>query len=368
MVLALRHLLIYACAAGTLLLAANMIMVSHTQRKAAEKRVANLIDEVNELKQLNDQQVKDRVQIQRSIYSIKDLILASAKKSRTPDNPEVVKKDVVLPILIFSCNRPTYITKALEDLIKYRTSKEKFPIIVTQDCGHEETSNAIQAYARHIYKHIKQPDLSPIPNLTKKDKKQEGYYKIARHYGWALGQVFDEMKYEAVIIVEDDLNVSPDFFEYFEATHALLQEDSTLFCVSAWNDNGEAKHIDESQSELLYRTDFFPGLGWMMLNSLWEELRENYDQVFRNQVNAAPLIALSQFEEIARAKTHPAVRILYKNKNEFKVIAKALDIMNDFKDGVPRTAYMGIISIFFKGIRVFVVPPPEWQAYDKTWS
>jgi len=42
--------------------------------------------------------------------------------------------------------------------------------------------------------------------------------------------------------------VSPDFFEYFEATHALLQEDSTLFCVSAWNDNGEAKHIDESQS------------------------------------------------------------------------------------------------------------------------
>jgi len=37
MVLALRHLLIYACAAGTLLLAANMIMVSHTQRKAAEK-------------------------------------------------------------------------------------------------------------------------------------------------------------------------------------------------------------------------------------------------------------------------------------------------------------------------------------------
>lgn len=43
------------------------------------QRVANLIDEVNELKQLNDQQVKDRVQIQRSIYSIKDLILASGE-------------------------------------------------------------------------------------------------------------------------------------------------------------------------------------------------------------------------------------------------------------------------------------------------
>ena len=29
-----------------------------------------------------------------------------------------------------------------------------------------------------------------------------GYYKISRHYKWALTQIFDEMKYEYVIIVE----------------------------------------------------------------------------------------------------------------------------------------------------------------------
>jgi len=46
---------------------------------------------------------------------------------------------------------------------RYRTSKEKFPIIVTQDCGHEETSNAIQAYARHIYKHIKVGVMHTLP-------------------------------------------------------------------------------------------------------------------------------------------------------------------------------------------------------------
>ena len=35
-------------------------------------------------------------------------------------------------------------------------------------------------------------------------------------------------------------------------------------CVSAWNDNGKTGLINETAPELLYRTDFFPGLGWML--------------------------------------------------------------------------------------------------------
>ena len=30
----------------------------------------------------------------------------------------------------------------------------------------------------------------------------EGYFKISRHYKWAFGQVFDVMKYKAVIVME----------------------------------------------------------------------------------------------------------------------------------------------------------------------
>lgn len=70
----------------------------------------------------------------------------------------------------------------------------------------------------------------------------------------------------------DDLNVSPDFFDYFLATHTLLKNDDSLWCVSAWNDNGKANIIDESRPDLLYRTDFFPGLGWMLTRKLWSEL------------------------------------------------------------------------------------------------
>lgn len=41
------------------------------------------------------------------------------------------------------------------------------------------------------------------------------------------------------ISFSDDLDIAPDFFEYFLATHAILVGDPTLWCVSAWNDNGK---------------------------------------------------------------------------------------------------------------------------------
>ena len=72
--------------------------------------------------------------------------------------------------------------------------------------------------------------------------------------------------------LSDDLEVSVDFFEYFLALHPLLRDDPTLYCISAWNDNGKRSVIDESSPDLLYRTDFFPGLGWMLTQSVWKEL------------------------------------------------------------------------------------------------
>lgn len=105
-------------------------------------------------------------------------------------------------------------------IIRYRPSAGLFPIIVSQDCGHQPTADAIAKYGGRIT-HIKvpgcvgllyyfscqHPDLSdveiPASERKMKNKKSEvGYFKIARHYKWALGQVFEEMNYEYVTIVE----------------------------------------------------------------------------------------------------------------------------------------------------------------------
>ncbi|KAK8825671.1 hypothetical protein WA577_000842 [Blastocystis sp. JDR] len=85
-------------------------------------------------------------------------------------------------------------------------------------------------------------------------------------------------QYDQVIILEDDLEIAPDFFEYFDATSPLLWTDSSLFCISAWNDNGQANHV--SDAERLYRSDFFPGLGWMLTRTLWQELGASWPPAY----------------------------------------------------------------------------------------
>ena len=67
------------------------------------------------------------------------------------------------------------------------------------------------------------------------------------------------------------MELAPDFFGYFAATAPLLDADDSLLCVSSWNDHGQAALVQDAR--LLARTDFFPGLGWMLTARLWQELR-----------------------------------------------------------------------------------------------
>ncbi|KAL7051266.1 hypothetical protein ACKWTF_004401 [Chironomus riparius] len=340
----------------------------------------------------------------------------------------------VIPIVVFACNRVS-ISRSLDLLIKYRPNREQFPIVVSQDCGDEATKEVILSYKDEVQL-IQQPDLSDI-EVMPKDKKFKGYYKISRHYGWALNTVFSN-GFEFVIIVEDDLDVAPDFYEYFLGTFPLLRSDESLWCVSAWNDNGKSGLIDENAPELLYRSDFFPGLGWMMSKKLWDEigpkwpkafwddwirkpeirrdrvcirpelprsrtfgkigvsnglffekhlkyiklsetfvpfstkdlsylLKDNYDKTYINEVYRTPVVT---FEELRSGlvKVDGPVRIQYNSRNQYKATCRNLGIMDDFKSGVPRTAYAGIVSSFFNNRRVYLAPSTNWKGYDPSWE
>ncbi|XP_062904211.1 alpha-1,3-mannosyl-glycoprotein 2-beta-N-acetylglucosaminyltransferase b [Mobula hypostoma] len=186
-------------------------------------------------------------------------------------------QDGPLPVLVIGCDRPT-IRRCLDKLLLHRPSKELFPILVSQDCGHEETARVIASYGDQLL-HLRQPDLSEPP-VPPGHRKFQGYYRIARHYRWALNQVFHTYHYDAAVVVEDDLEVAPDFFEYFRALRPLLLQDPSLWCASAWNDNGKEQMVEVGRPEALYRTDFFPGLGWMLLRSTWEELEPKWPGAF----------------------------------------------------------------------------------------
>jgi alpha-1,3-mannosyl-glycoprotein beta-1,2-N-acetylglucosaminyltransferase len=84
-------------------------------------------------------------------------------------------------------------------------------------------------------------------------------------FQWSLDRVF-ENGHSHMIVMEDDLLASPDFLAYFEQTRGLLDSDPTIWCISSWHDNG----FKDSSRDLkrLYRTDIFPGLGWMLKRSV----------------------------------------------------------------------------------------------------
>eukprot|EP00186_Timspurckia_oligopyrenoides_P001705 CAMPEP_0182441272 /NCGR_PEP_ID=MMETSP1172-20130603/214_1 /TAXON_ID=708627 /ORGANISM="Timspurckia oligopyrenoides, Strain CCMP3278" /LENGTH=385 /DNA_ID=CAMNT_0024635453 /DNA_START=492 /DNA_END=1649 /DNA_ORIENTATION=- len=136
------------------------------------------------------------------------------------------------------------------------------------------------------------------------------YTRISRHYFYALWRIFslkathdtiasnvqngsqfsmesmeeldglcgNKFRFDHVILLEDDMEVGSDIFEYFEAMKSLLEIDDSLYCVSAWNDNGvEARAHDH---RTLHRSDWFPGLGWMLNRKLWMELRQKWPVAF----------------------------------------------------------------------------------------
>ena len=61
----------------------------------------------------------------------------------------------------------------------------------------------------------------------------------------------------------------PTFTNFLRAPYPSSK--LTLLCgvFRPGNDNGKKDLVDSKTPELLYRTDFFGGLGWMMTKELW---------------------------------------------------------------------------------------------------
>jgi len=101
-----------------------------------------------------------------------------------------------------------------------------------------------------------------------------GISKISQHFKGALEATLTKRGHSHAVMIEDDLLLSPDFLRLFWSSAWLLQADRSLWCVSAWNDQGFPHTTADPKR--LQRTDYFPGLGWMISAEIWAELREKW--------------------------------------------------------------------------------------------
>ncbi|KAL6054535.1 UDP-N-acetylglucosamine catabolic process [Balamuthia mandrillaris] len=328
-----------------------------------------------------------------------------------------------IAVLVLCYNRPAYLNRTLSAVFRYLPNNPKLDVIVSQDLNETDVTNVIHSFpvSQHFQKlDRKEPDIPPCPEDSPTPCEGTGTYYVAEHYRFALNKVFNELGYEAAIIIEDDLDLSPDFFEYFLATYPMLNEDKSLYCVSAYNDHGQhffqatfiITHKLVVLPATLYRSDFFPGLGWMLTQQLWqrelqhswpdrywdewmrtEEVRmgrhcirpeisrsktfgeeginhgqfylrylrgvrlfngfvrwrsldlsylyeDNFDYWMEKMAKEALLIEDASHQ---RLYTNTTLKRVWRDEEEFRVLANGYNLLPEFKNGIPRGSYKGLL-------------------------
>lgn len=177
-------------------------------------------------------------------------------------------KDAALVVLAY--NRADYLDKTLAAVLAADLSSE-IKKYVSQDGADASTAAMARRYSKD-FEYLQHPhaDLS-----IKVEGSTPGTAYVAAHYKWVLDKLFIEKGHSHVVILEDDLAITKDFFIMFESLAPLLEVDPTLWCISSWNDNGFRTFT--LPEENFFRTSYFPGLGWMLKRELWvSELSDKF--------------------------------------------------------------------------------------------
>ncbi|KAI0990475.1 hypothetical protein GJ496_001598 [Pomphorhynchus laevis] len=211
-------------------------------------------------------------------------MLTNISKSQVPDilTPNVNQ----LPILILTHNRVNALQSLLlslrsliNDFHKNIDLSVQFPVVVSIDSTDRATIDISRRLADHVIIAPANKEIYGASNLNVRQR----YRQIASHYKFAFNSIFNlnETNFNDIIVLEDDLELAPDFLVYFYKLRTLLHMDKSILTISAWNDNGLSELVSSTHSkQLLHRTDFFPGLGWILTKDLWDELSIKWPDIY----------------------------------------------------------------------------------------
>jgi hypothetical protein len=191
---------------------------------------------------------------------LEDSILKASAVVEIPSTAKDKYKQT--PIVLLTCNRPSLLRETLDSLFKVHGVR-KDHILVVQDGNMQEVASV-----------VRDAGITLLQNLNglrlRGGAGSDGASRIAQHYKFALSAAFDKFQdAAALIIVEDDLLFAPDFYEYLIGMAPVTDLDPTTFVISAWNDNGFKGKVQDPHA--IRRTEFFPGLGWILPRKLYKQ-------------------------------------------------------------------------------------------------
>ena len=162
--------------------------------------------------------------------------------------PELITNNLAhAPVAIIASNRPRYLFRMLYRLLNVPGADRKMMTVFIDGVYNEAKAVAELLGLRVV---INQIEIGCHSNC-----------RVQQQYRKSLSKVFNDFPFaDVAIIIEEDLEVADDFFDYFSQTYPLLESDPSIYCISAWNDQGYQHSVKDPS--LLYRVEFMPGLGW----------------------------------------------------------------------------------------------------------
>uniref|UniRef100_A0A3Q2UFK4 Protein O-linked-mannose beta-1,2-N-acetylglucosaminyltransferase n=1 Tax=Fundulus heteroclitus TaxID=8078 RepID=A0A3Q2UFK4_FUNHE len=159
-----------------------------------------------------------------------------------------------VPVAVIAGNRPNYLYRMLRSLLSaYGVNPQMITVFI--DGYYEEPMDVVELFGLKGVQH------TPISIKNA---------RVSQHYKASLTATFN-LHPDAgfAIVLEEDLDISVDFFSFLSQTIHLLDQDDSLYCISAWNDQGY-EHTAEDPA-LLYRVESMPGLGWVLKKSIYKD-------------------------------------------------------------------------------------------------
>ncbi|KAM7479514.1 hypothetical protein LguiA_027727 [Lonicera macranthoides] len=267
----------------------------------------------------------------------------------------------VAAVVVMACNRADYLEKTIKSILKYQKPvASKYPLFVSQDGPNPDVRSKALSYDQLTY--MQHLDYKPVH--TERPGELIAYYKIA---------TLRQSAKSRPSLSADDMEISPDFFDYFEAGATLLDSDKSIMAISSWNDNGQKQFVHDPfllislQGSSLGQY-FKQYLEPIKMNDVdWKSMdlsylmEDKYVQHFGDIIKSAKPVHGA--DAVLKAYNIDGdVRIKYYDQTDFERIARQFGIFEEWKDGVPRTAYKGVVVFRYQtSRRIFLVGPDSLQ-------
>uniref|UniRef100_A0A8C7V977 Protein O-linked-mannose beta-1,2-N-acetylglucosaminyltransferase n=1 Tax=Oncorhynchus mykiss TaxID=8022 RepID=A0A8C7V977_ONCMY len=165
-------------------------------------------------------------------------------------NPDPLPNNNVfnVPVAVIAGNRPNYLYRMLRSLLSAQGVNPQM-VTVFIDGYYEEPMDVVELFGLKGVQH------TPISIKNA---------RVSQHYKASLTATFNLHP-----TMVGDMLWLLFLSSFLSQTVHLLNEDDSLYCISAWNDQGY-EHTAEDPA-LLYRVESMPGLGWVLKKSLYKD-------------------------------------------------------------------------------------------------